>query len=117
MSEDIVTQTSLRRYARIEVQLTALNAQVKELEQQQSVVEVQITKLLETGATVEPGRYSAVLNSVDGRRSPPWKDLYLTHMVEIHDSYREHEENRVLAEHPAKKKIVLVVTGPVPKKG
>lgn len=75
-----------------------------------AILGLEITKLLEDGATVEDGDRKALLNTETGARRPPWKDVYLDHMFVEHERPVADEERRVIGNCEPKTKQVLIVT-------
>lgn len=110
MLKPVVKQSVLRAYLRRMDDVDTHHNALKEAEALAAALEVEITKLLEEGAAVEPGKCKALLNEVIGPRRPPWKDLYLSHMDAVHDVRQDLEEKQILDNHPGKSKQVLVVT-------
>lgn len=113
--KQLVTQTILRKYARLIHFAKEHREALKLFERDAEVFENQITKLLLDGATVERGVYDATLLTEEGARRPAWKELYLDHMTTLHGDNRLIVEAEVVSGCQPKPKQSLVVTGPTPK--
>lgn len=110
MLKPVVKQSVLRAYLRRMDDVDTHHNALKEAEALATALEVEITKLLEDGAAVEPGKCKALLKLETGARRPPWKDIYLTHMDVEHNARPDFEEKQVLDKFPPKTKQVLIVT-------
>jgi len=110
MSTSVVQQKQLRKYLRLGKLAQEAAEALQRIEDQQAILGLEITKLLEDGATVEDGDRKALLNTVTGARRPPWKDLYLGHMFVEHERPVADEERRVIGNCEPKTKQVLIVT-------
>lgn len=110
MLKPVVKQSVLRAYLRRMDDVDTYHNLLKEAEALAAALEMEITKLLEEGAPVEPGKCKALLNEVIGPRRPPWKEVFLNHMNTEHDERPEVVEKIILDGFPPKTKQVLVVT-------
>lgn len=110
MLKPVVKQSVLRAYLRRLNDADTHREALREAEALVTALEVEITKLLEDGAAVEPGKCKALLTIETGARRPPWKDIYLDHMVKEHEGRRDDEEAGIIANCQPKTKQVLIVS-------
>lgn len=78
-----------------------------------SRMEQDVSTLLSQGWKVEPGKYTAGFEDYQPATRPPWKDLYVNHMVTIHGASKEATEADIKEEYKEEmtKRLVVAEVG------
>lgn len=107
-----IKEDVLRRIIALRKRVAVLKHDVADEERKLEAAESGVIQLLWAGERVT-GRYQAQLETVAGKCSPPWKDVYLQHMEMVHDVAASEAEQVVRENTPTSQaKQRLVVSGP-----
>lgn len=109
MSKEVITQRRLAVLMAQREKLKTLELAVKVAEKELGAQERTVMAMLLADATVEPGKWSAGMETKQGNCTPKWKELYIGHMRAAHDEPEAAVEERARALYPAQSKTVLVV--------
>lgn len=111
MAKQVISQRWLRSVITYKEEVRIAKQTVKELEASLAEAENKVMQAMEDkdGYSIEPGKYSAVIEEVEGACRPPWKDVYLAHFEKEHETPAKVEEERIRSLYPPEKKEVLVV--------
>lgn len=105
----VITQRRLAMLMAAREKRKAIEASLKECDELLGTAERGIMTMLLDGAEVEPGKYSAGMETKMGNCTPKWKDLYIEHMTMEHEVPAVEVEAKARALYPAAQKTVLVV--------
>jgi hypothetical protein len=103
-----IKEDELQRVRELRMKLEAAKATVNQAERDLATAEDDVMRRLRAGAQIR-GKLTAIVTEVSGRRSPPWKELYIDHMAAAHAASRDALYETVLGDYPAKLKEVLVI--------
>jgi hypothetical protein len=104
-----IVQQEIENLTKEEENLKALRKKTKDLEAKIANIKHDFVNRLDDGAKIEKGRYTLAIEEKEGRVTPAWKELYLTHQTEVHGIALELAEAEARKLYPAEKTRVLVV--------
>lgn len=104
-----VLQRELRAIVKLKVDISEAKQNVRELEAELAAAEKVAHNALVAGAKVEPGPFTATIEEQQAACRPPWKEVYLGHMAELHGKSPKAVEEEVRGLYPGEVKRVLVV--------
>lgn len=105
----VITQRRLSVLVAARAKVERLRQALKREESLAESLERSVVEMLVIDATVEPGRYSAGLQTKMGNCTPKWKELYIGHMQAEHGTPEAVTEEKARALYPAQSKTVLNV--------
>lgn len=107
-----IKEAELRRVVTLRRRVAVERNELETAQRQLDSAESDVMQRLAAGEAVT-GRFQAVIETVAGKCSPPWKDVYLHHMEAEHETSAAEAEEEVRDNTPTSPgKRRLVVSGP-----
>lgn len=109
MSSNVVRQAKLGLLMSLRKRVKDHIREAEKLGENAGRMEREVMAMLLADGTVEPGKWSAGMETKTGNCTPKWKDLYIEHMTMEHEVPAVEVEAKARALYPATQKTVLVV--------